>query len=170
MSSVNPANGRTYHLLTPNTWTASEAEATTLGGHLTTINTVAENAWVFGTFSTSSRGLHIGYRRVSNGGIFSWVSGEPTTFTNWAPNEPNYPDELFAYILPNVAGYPAQWNNDYDRSTSTYSGLSGNIPLFSLNGVVEVEIVPEPSSGMVLSGVVLAGLSLSRRRFCPIGK
>ena len=35
---TNPANGHTYYLLTQNTWTASEAEAVTLGGHLVTAN------------------------------------------------------------------------------------------------------------------------------------
>ena len=39
---VNPANGNSYYLLTQDTWTASEAFAVTLGGHLVTIDHAAE--------------------------------------------------------------------------------------------------------------------------------
>ena len=49
--AINPGPGHTYYLLTQNTWTASEAEAVTLGGHLVTINDSAENDWVLNTFN-----------------------------------------------------------------------------------------------------------------------
>src|ERR1017187_5437640 len=47
---TNPANGHDYYLLTPNTWTASEAEAENLGGTLVVINNAAEEEWVFSKF------------------------------------------------------------------------------------------------------------------------
>jgi len=48
---VNPGNGHTYYLLSPDTWTASQAAAVSLGGNLVTINDAAEQTWVFGTFA-----------------------------------------------------------------------------------------------------------------------
>ncbi len=44
--TLNPANGHLYYLLTPNTWTAAEAEAVSLGGTLATIDDANEDAWV----------------------------------------------------------------------------------------------------------------------------
>ena len=51
---TSPVNGHTYYLLASNTWTASEAEAVTLGGHLATIRSAAENEWVYQTFAAYS--------------------------------------------------------------------------------------------------------------------
>jgi hypothetical protein len=39
---TNPANGQDYYLLTPDTWSASEAEAENLGGTLTIIRNADE--------------------------------------------------------------------------------------------------------------------------------
>ena len=49
---TNAANGHLYYLLDSNSWTAAEAEAMTLGGHLVTINDMAENHWVYTNFIT----------------------------------------------------------------------------------------------------------------------
>ncbi len=48
---TNSANGHVYYLLAQTNWTAAEAEAVALGGHLVTINDAEENAWVHQTFS-----------------------------------------------------------------------------------------------------------------------
>jgi hypothetical protein len=47
----NPANGHSYYLLSFDTWSNSEAEAVTLGGHLVTINDAAEQSFVYNTHS-----------------------------------------------------------------------------------------------------------------------
>ena len=82
----NPANGHDYYLLSQGCWTAAEAEAITLGGHLVTINDQAENDFVFNTFANlhPNDDLWIGFSDVTVEGMFEWVSGEPVTFTNWA--------------------------------------------------------------------------------------
>jgi hypothetical protein len=52
---TNATSRHVYYLLSANTWTASEAEARGLGGHLVTINDAAENEWVLHTsFSLTS--------------------------------------------------------------------------------------------------------------------
>jgi lectin-like protein len=82
---TNAANGHTYYLLSADTWTASEAEARGLGGHLVTINDAAENQWVLNSFSPLTgvpyASLWIGLNDAANEGQFVWASGEPVTFT-----------------------------------------------------------------------------------------
>ena len=139
---VNPANGNSYYLLSQNTWTASESEAQSLGGHLVTVNNQAENDWVFNSFAVaggSGRALWTGYSRPTSGAAFGWASGETSTYTNWAPQEPNFPDERFAYMLPTLNSNPlaGKWNNDYDRISSSFLAGGVTIP-FSIHGVVEV--------------------------------
>src|SRR2546422_5156368 len=47
---TNATSRHVYYLLSTNTWTASEAEARGLGGHLVTIDDAVENQWVVDTF------------------------------------------------------------------------------------------------------------------------
>jgi uncharacterized protein (TIGR03382 family) len=161
---TNPANGNQYILLTQNTWAASQAEALALGGNLVTINDQAEQDWVFDVFSRaggSGRGLWIGLSRPSAGSAFQWASGDPLSYTHWAPGEPNFAEERFVYMLPTLGGTPlaGYWNNDYDRTIAAYTGFNYSIPQFALHGVVE--IVPSPSTAALLG---LSALSLGRRR------
>src|SRR6266542_5925551 len=84
---TNAASGHLYYLLSANTWTASEAEARGLGGHLVTINDAAENQWVLNTFfpltGVPYSSLWIGLNDAANEGQFVWANGEPVTFTYW---------------------------------------------------------------------------------------
>jgi hypothetical protein len=138
-----------------------------MGGDLTTIRNSAENTWVFDTFSVaggSGRALWIGYSRTSIGGDFGWSSKESVGYTNWAPGEPNFPDELYVLMLPTLNNNPVagEWNNDYDRTTSTYTGNGFTIPTFVINGVVEV--LPEPSSALLISfGIVISSIAMGRK-------
>lgn len=88
---TNPANGHDYYLLSPNTWTASEAEAEVLGGTLAIINNASEQDWVFSTFSkdVNHNGLWIGLHRTRMGGPFVWVTNARTNYFDWGPGEPN---------------------------------------------------------------------------------
>ncbi|HEY1789731.1 MAG TPA: lectin-like protein [Verrucomicrobiae bacterium] len=90
----NPNNGHDYYLLTPNSWTASEAEAEKLGGTLAVIKNAAEEHWIFSTFASqgnANRSLWIGLRRTSPGGPFQWVNGQATnsTYLNWCDTQPD---------------------------------------------------------------------------------
>ncbi|HEY1788104.1 MAG TPA: lectin-like protein [Verrucomicrobiae bacterium] len=89
---TNPANGHDYYLLTPNTWTASEAEAESLGGTLAVIRIVKEQDWVFSTFGTYSgtnRDLWIGLCRMGAQRTLEWVTGERLNYANWAGGQPD---------------------------------------------------------------------------------
>jgi hypothetical protein len=61
----NPANGHDYYLSVPDTSTAAESLAISMGDHLTTINSADEDSWVlstFGLFGGQQRNLWIGLR------------------------------------------------------------------------------------------------------------
>ena len=154
---VNPANGSTYYLLTSTTWTASETEAVSLGGHLATINDLGENDWVYSTFSSFGgvdRGLWIGLTDRTTEGSFTWVSGETSAYRNWAPGEPNNANgnEDYVHMKAPFDNSPGHWND--------YANLSGPF------GVVEVVAVPEPSTwGLLVLGVGALGLRRWMQRF-----
>jgi hypothetical protein len=91
---TNPANGHDYYLLTPNSWTASEAEAEGMDGMLAIVRNAAEQDWIFSTFGTGTfggaeRSLWIGLHRTEPGGKFAWVDGSPLDYAHWYPGEPN---------------------------------------------------------------------------------
>jgi Lectin C-type domain len=132
---TNSDNGNEYYLLTPNTWTASEAEAEGLGGTLAVIRNPNEQKWIFSTFggygSVRNRNLWIGLRRERQGGPLAWVTGAPVTFTNWSRGEPDNcgGNEAYVHIWSSATEQPGEWNDAEDGLN-----LNGSAP----NGVVEV--------------------------------
>jgi hypothetical protein len=89
---VNPANGHTYHLLAGGSWTAAEAAAVALGGHLATVDDQAEHDWILAQWHNwqgLDRDLWIGLTDQAVEGNFVWIDGTPVGYTNWDLNEPN---------------------------------------------------------------------------------
>lgn len=130
---VNPTNGHGYYLLGPNTWTGSEAEAVSLGGHLVAISDEQEEVWVYDTFATfgdTNHYLWIGLTDEAIEGTFVWTTGETVTYTNWAGGEPNDGGSDYVYITsPAEPSDRASFWNDIDDSPT-------------LNAVVEVLTLP----------------------------
>lgn len=145
-----PFNGHTYQLTSAQlSWTAAEAEAVSLGGHLVAINDAAENEFVRFNFGANFTPW-IGLTDQAVEGVFVWSNGDPVTFTNWNGGEPN-----------NVN------NEDYAQMLS--SGLWNDLPDGSTRfGVVEIApsgAAPEPGT-LALIGTGLmgaAGVALRRR-------
>jgi len=89
---VNPANGHLYKFLEEcGHWHDCENLAVAEGAHLVTIRNAAEQAWLANTFPTGGNPWFawIGMTDEEQEGTWVWVSGEPVTYTNWAPGEPN---------------------------------------------------------------------------------
>jgi hypothetical protein len=161
----NPANGHTYALLSSATWTDSETYAQSLGGHLVTINDAAENAWVYNTFISLTRGatqpgLWIGLNDAAVEGSMRWASGEPVTYTHWYPGEPNNSagggpgGEDYVAMQGPIDPLPGTWN---DLNNTAGNGVAqGNF-----FGVVE--IVPEVSSTFALAGLAALGIVMFRK-------
>jgi hypothetical protein len=72
-------------------WTSAEAGGVELGGHLATIGSVAEQDWIRQSLwpLAGNAGVWIGFHDLSAPGSFAWSSGEPVTYTNWAPGQPD---------------------------------------------------------------------------------
>ncbi len=87
-SAFNPANGNTYLVLEAEAWQAAQDSAVLLGGNLVTVNDEAEKDWLLGAFGAFGSFL-VGFNDLAVEGTFEWASGEPVTYTNWCPGEPN---------------------------------------------------------------------------------
>jgi hypothetical protein len=132
-----------------------------LGGHLVTINDAAENEFVAGLVSRrfgQNRSAWIGFTddaayggheagdthanpyppSGNRGEGWVWASGEPVTFQNWAPGQPDDLDLLPSQNLGIINfGGPGLWD-DYSQSDP--------FPL-TLAAVIEIPQVPETYSG-----------------------
>lgn len=168
---VNPANGHTYYLLDQATWTAAEAEAVSLGGHLATVNDLAENTFIYGAFANYGgvqRNLWIGLydptpannwsSQAARRAEFGWVSGDPSAYRKWNSTEPNpsWPNEYYVHLWHPGDSGASNWN-DYCDCT-----ILNTRPM---NGVVEISPIPEPQAyALLLAGMGLLGFAARRRR------
>ena len=158
-------NGHQYYLLSPSGWVNSETEAHSIGGHLVTINDLAENQWVFDTFaplvnslrppsSDDIPSLWIGLSDAAVEGNHIWANGEPFLFAHWDIGQPNNSGGDQDYVTMRARGsnlrpeYPGFWNDYVDLAPRNEFGV--------------VEVVPEPS-GIVLAGIGSAFLAVRKR-------
>lgn len=133
---TNPANGHSYALTdTTDTWHGAQAQALSYGGNLATVRNAAEEAWLRSTFDPGFL-YWIGFTDEASEGTFYWISGEPVTYTNWAPFEPN---DFFGedYTVMNWTE-SGNWN---DLSDAGYH--------FGI-----IEVVPEPAHYLAVTGLV----------------
>ncbi|MCH8922641.1 MAG: tandem-95 repeat protein, partial [Planctomycetes bacterium] len=110
-------NGHYYSIVTGNrNWFAARDHAQTLqflgaAGHLVTITSAAEadflRANVLDPAPTSF--IYIGLNDDEVEGLFRWVTGEPVTFTDWNPGEPNNAGGEDAVIVVRNSGW--RWND-----------------------------------------------------------
>ena len=112
---TNPTTGHRYVAVTAGSWLQAERLATSLGGHLASIDDAAENAWIVANFLAlpgSPSELFIGLHDHAVEGAFRWVSHEPAAFANWAPGEPNN----FGGFEDVAVLRPTGWWNDIPSS------------------------------------------------------
>jgi len=140
------ANGHRYRGVCQKdvTWPKAVAGAKRAGGHLVTLGSAAENRFVFAHIDFDaiwrpngqgvSAGPWIGLLQkpgsVEPTGGFGWITGDPLTYANWSPGEPNnstttingqtYTDDAGVY-WDNGSGHSAKWN---DVSSKPAAGLT----------------------------------------------
>ena len=152
-------NGHSYFVTDPGTWLEAEAEAVAAGGHLITINDSAENIlmtimsapYLQNYWGNVAFGAWIGLHQLPGSpepaGGWVWASGEPVTFTSWAPGEPSDDEGVEKYAHFGFFHDPLLWN-DWSHERSDWE-FWGSIP-----GIAEV--IPAP--GALLLGSLGLGL------------
>jgi len=166
-----------YYTLTENVghWTDAVTEAQSLGGYLVTINDAAEEAWLRQTFD-SEYTYWIGFTDGNQEGNWVWVGDPSSTYTNWAPGEPNNmtkgtaepgwekyqtrDGEHFAimnWIVPVDGEWKACWN-DVPNLGPWFAQAGGGVL-----GIVEATYVPLPGSFWLFSSAC-GLLALLKRR------
>jgi hypothetical protein len=168
---IDPANGHYYQVVTaPSSisWNDARNAAAAMSylgytGHLATITSAAENGFLVSTFSGSLlAGKDLGGFQPPGSpepaGGWTWITGEPWTFVNWAPGEPNNGGGAFSYengLQFAWATTDGTWNDIQDAATG--------LPQFS-GYVVEFERVPEPAAGWLLLTGGVATIAFHRKR------
>nr|XP_022341255.1 neurocan core protein-like [Crassostrea virginica] len=92
-TNLRTYNGHCYQFMVHRhiEWKAAENDCTSKGGHLVVVNDMDEQLFLMsalGSFSFRGQGVWIGLTDSVQEGKFTWVSGEPVSFTYWAPGQP----------------------------------------------------------------------------------
>lgn len=114
-----------------------------LGGYLVSIASSQENQFVASLLPGTD--LWIGFTDVAVEGQFQWVSGDPVTYTNWGPTEPNNSGgEDYTHLTPTQ-----QWNDlngsQVYRYVCEFSNAQSLDVLWS-TGETTADITVQPSS------------------------
>ncbi len=92
----------------------ANAQAIAAGGHLVTISSAAEDAFV----SNMDPGrIWIGFTDNVTEGDWQWVTGEPVTYTNWDYGEPNNAGIGEDWAVTNWYG---KWNDFYSYESALF--------------------------------------------------
>ncbi|MEX0603039.1 MAG: lectin-like protein, partial [Bacteroidota bacterium] len=90
--AADGGNGHYYVLGPSTTWIDAEATAVEMGGHLASITSAQEQAFLESVLLPTDERFFLGLTDKDDEGNFSWTTGEPVTFTNWNPGQPdNWP-------------------------------------------------------------------------------
>ncbi len=137
-------------------WTQARALAETLSfvgvqGHLVTLTSAEENAWVVQHIAPASRNpapLLGGFQPPGSSepdGEWQWVTGEPFVYTNWAPLEPNEAVPGADYLVYTADPEPTvgTWNDVADL-VSAYIVEFDTIPTTPIGAAPLARRVPTP--------------------------
>ena len=101
------------------TWTEAKEYCQKLGGHLVTITSAEEQAFINSILPSGSMNLYWNGLAEPEENNWQWVTGEPVDYLNWASGEPNNQfsgTESFCqiYCREYASGRIGQWNDACD--------------------------------------------------------
>jgi hypothetical protein len=163
-----PVNGHYYEAVLfsgSGSWTQARDAAISRGGYLATLTSAEETAFVFDLVkhpafwfndgANNSQGPWLGGSqpppRVEPAGNWQWITGETWSYQNWSAGEPNNSggDEHYLQFFGAGLNHPAATWNDVGASSP-------------VRGYV-LEMVPEPASAAVMTGLLLGVAAAGRR-------
>jgi len=158
---IGTYNGHTYFRSTTSSlWSTAKNNAQSLGAHLATISSAAENAFLAGL------GQHWGGMtdEVAEG-TWLWITGEPVTYTAWTAGEPNNGGGNQDYVVLNYSG--TNWD---DQGTTTSSSLPSIIEFdcLTLNlvaGYTSGSVFPVGTTTVTYNATDVAGNTSSNCSF-----
>jgi Lectin C-type domain len=184
-------SGTSIEVISQGSWKGAEAYAESVGGHLMSIASSAENTWVMDNLLVDNSGgldlsnvpVWLGFSDPqSNDGPnhathFVWSDGSPVVYTGWNIDEPNddYNNnqsggEHFTAINWNYAQKGVDqgtWDDTPNSGTgnagsSTFGGNTDG-PYYGLIEVTTID-VPEPTvlGGVTLMSVISGGMLMTR--------
>ncbi len=109
---TDPATNIRYVAVPSTTWPLAEAFAQQFGGHLVSINSQAEQDFVwqnFGNLGGVDRRIWIGFSDAASEGAWAWSDGSKASFTNWNAGEPNNSGGVEHYA--ELLGSSGRWND-----------------------------------------------------------
>lgn len=132
------------------TWSDAKKHCENDGGHLVTYSKAGEETTVESTLGLTGYRYWMGFNDIQKEGTWVWVTGEPVTYTNWAPGEPN------------------NWANDEDCATGNRDSTPGwnDFPCWYL-GVSLFVCEYEPPSGVQkdANAVCINGWTVEKRTY-----
>ena len=154
-------NGHSYALTSgPLDWFEAQSEAEAFGGYLVSINSQSEQEFIVQSFLSgpnSNATYWIGLTDKDSEGVFKWVNGEPVTYTNWYPGEPNEFTAGEDFVIIN-------WH--FTQGQTATPGDWNDVPQGNGVGIIEM---PEPTSvpgpagfGLIILMLLLAALVSTR--------
>ncbi|MFM8295591.1 MAG: choice-of-anchor L domain-containing protein, partial [Microcystaceae cyanobacterium] len=149
-----PPPSSVYYLTTATSWTDAQAQAQIMGGNLVTINDATENQFLINAFAGEQ--FWIGYTDQAEEGLWQWISGETSSYTNWSGGEPNnYGEE--DYAVTNWVS-PGTWN---DLANYWYYSIKGIVEVVGGTSTLSVGDVSVAENGTheVLVPVTLNGIT-----------
>lgn len=138
-AAADGGNGHAYEVVPyRQTWTQCRDHAATQSwngvvGHLATVASAQENAFIWGNLNARLCWLG-GYRQS---GTWRWVTGEPFSYTRWYPGEPNNYGGNEYYLQYSPDDGTGKWNDNSSRGRN-----SGN----DVGYIIEYDFVPPPAS------------------------
>lgn len=132
-------NGHHYYCSnSPATWNTAQNVCQQNGGNLAVINSAAENAYLANLLTLQS--AWIGCSDTASEGNFQWVNGDPLTYTNWYPGQPNNYNGGQDYVEMLNNG---QWNDQYNSYALEY--------IMEISDCLNITQTGGPTPGTVLA-------------------
>src|SRR5687767_12830050 len=129
-------NGHFYEVVSAPagvTWGNASLAATNRGGYLATITSAEENQFIFNLATQDATVWYSGYGpwlggiqpagSAEPGGGWRWITGEPFTYRNWAPAQPNNNQNEDRIQFGGQADRSFAWNDIGQNNTNFTRGF-----------------------------------------------